>query len=415
VPSCDVVIVGAGLAGLSCALKLAEGGVAVTVLEAADGVGGRVRTDRVDGLLLDRGFQQLNPAYPAFQGLVDLEALDLQPFEPGVVVATGGHRVVLADPRRTPRDVPDALRRATGSLPEKVAFAAYVARAAWLPAGRVRSRPDVSIGAALDGAGVHGQLRRAVINPFLAGVLAEDAQETSRVFADLLLRTFVKGTPGLPAGGMQALPEQLHARLPATTVRLNTAVRAVRPGVLETDTGGQWRARAVVVAADPSTAARLLNAPPPVMRASSAFYFLATSSPANRRMLHLDGDRSGPVLSTAVLSDVAPSYSTDGALITASVLGARDDAATAASVRSQLGRVYGADTTNWELVATYPISEALPAMLPPLPLRQPVELGNGLFVAGDHRDTASLQGAIVSGRRAASAVRRHLGIESRER
>jgi protoporphyrinogen oxidase len=411
VQTCDVVIVGAGLAGLSCAVKLAQAGVAVTVLEASDGVGGRVRTDRVDGLLLDRGFQQLNPAYPAFQGLVDLEALDLHPFEAGVVVACGGDRVVLADPRRSPRDAPSALRRATGSLPEKAAFAAYVARAAWLPAERVKSRPDVPIGAALDRAGVRSRLRRAVIEPFLAGVLAEDAQETSRVFADLLLRTFVKGTPGLPARGMQALPEQLHGRLPASTVRLNTAVRAVRPGMLETD-DGPWRARAVVVAADPSTAAHLLDLPPPVMRASTAFYFLAASSPANRRMLHIDGDRSGPVLSTAVLSDVAPTYSADRTLITASVLGARDDAATAALVRSQLGRIYGADTSGWDLVATYAIPKALPAMLPPLSLRQFVELGGGMFVAGDHRDTASLQGAIVSGRRTASAVRRHLGIDA---
>jgi hypothetical protein len=118
------------------------------------------------------------------------------------------------------------------------------------------------------------------------------------------------------------------------------------------------------------------------------------------------------VLSAAVLSDVAPTYSADRTLITASVLGARDDATTAALVRSQLGRIYGADTSGWELVATYAIPEALPAMLPPLSLRQPVELGDGMFVAGDHRDTASLQGSIVSGRRTASAVRRHLGIES---
>jgi phytoene dehydrogenase-like protein len=89
---CDVVVVGAGLAGLACAGKLVGRGIAVTVLEGSDGVGGRVRTDRVDGMLLDRGFQQLNPAYPAFAGLVNLEALDLQPFEAGVVVARGGTR-----------------------------------------------------------------------------------------------------------------------------------------------------------------------------------------------------------------------------------------------------------------------------------------------------------------------------------
>ena len=408
-PSRDVVVVGAGLAGLSCAIELVGHGLTVTVLEAADRVGGRVRTDRVDGMLLDRGFQQLNPAYPAFQGLVDLEALDLQSFETGVVVASGEDRVVLADPRRSPKNLPGALSPLTGSLPEKALFGSYVARAAWLPAARVRHRSDVSIGAVLDRAGVRGRLRRGVINPFLAGVLAEDGQETSRVFADLLLRTFVKGTPGLPARGMQALPEQLLGRLPADTVLFGEPVRSVEEETVTAE-GGSWSARAVVVAADPSTAAELLGLPAPTMRASTAFYHRAPSSPATRRLLHIDGDRSGPVLSTSVVSDVAPSYCADGALISASVLGARDDAETAELVRRQLGRVYGTDTRGWELVATYAIPEALPAMLPPLNLRQPVDLGDGMFVAGDHRDTASLQGALVSGRRAAAAVLRHLEV-----
>jgi monoamine oxidase len=406
---CDVVVVGAGLAGLACAGKLVGRGIAVTVLEGSDGVGGRVRTDRVDGMLLDRGFQQLNPAYPAFAGLVNLEALDLQPFEAGVVVARGGTRVVLADPRRSPRDVPDALSPAAGSLLEKARFASYVARAAWLPASRVKKRRDASIGAVLDRVSVDGDLRRAVINPFLAGVLAEGSQETSRVFADLLLRTFVKGTPGLPARGMQALPDQLLAGLPPGTVLLGDAVRSVTSGSVDAE-GGTWQAKAVVVAADPRRAAGLLRLPVPTMRASTALYHRAPRSPATRRMLHIDGDRTGPVLSTAVVSDVAPGYCSDGALISASVLGARDDRETADLVRRQLGRVYGADTSEWELVATYAIPEALPAMVPPLDLRQPVALGDGVFVAGDHRDTASLQGALTSGRRAAAAVLRHLRV-----
>jgi glycine/D-amino acid oxidase-like deaminating enzyme len=408
-PDLDVVIVGAGLAGLSCAIELCRGGVTAVVLEQSDGVGGRVRTDRIDGMLLDRGFQQLNPAYPAFKGIVDLEALHLQEFDAGVVVASDGKRTVLADPRRSPKDVLGALSSDTGRLLEKARFASYVARAAWIPADLVMSRPDSSIGAALDRAGVNGRLRRAVVNPFLAGVLAEDTQATSRVFADLLLRTFAKGSPGLPAQGMQALPEQLAARLPTGTVRLGQTARSVTSGAVAVD-GGSWRARAVVVAADPRTAARMLGISPPPMRASTAHYHWAPSSPATRRMLHIDGDNSGPVLNTSVVSDVAPAYCTEGALISSSVLGVRDDVETAELVRRQLSRIYGADTRDWESVATYPITDALPAMLPPLRLRKAVDLGNGLFVAGDHRDTASIQGALVSGRRTASAVLRHLGV-----
>jgi Flavin containing amine oxidoreductase len=130
-------------------------------------------------------------------------------------------------------------------------------------------------------------------------------------------------------------------------------------------------------------------------------------------MLHLDGDRRGPVVNSAVLSNVAPAYAGDrGALVSTTVLGTRDDVRTEQAVRAQLRLLYATDPDAWEHVATYPVVDALPAMLPPLDLARAVDLGDGLFVAGDHRDTASLQGALVSGRRAARAVHRHLGLAS---
>ncbi len=79
----DVLIVGAGLSGLSCALWLHEGGLSVLVLEASDGIGGGVRTDEVEGFLLDRGFQVFLMAYPEAQRVLDYGALDFKPFYPG--------------------------------------------------------------------------------------------------------------------------------------------------------------------------------------------------------------------------------------------------------------------------------------------------------------------------------------------
>jgi hypothetical protein len=140
------------------------------------------------------------------------------------------------------------------------------------------------------------------------------------------------------------------------------------------------------------------------MRSLTTFYHRAEHSPASRALLHVDGDRQGPVVNTAVLSDVAPAYCTDGALVSSTILGATADHEIRSAVTRQLGHIYGVDASPWDLVATYAIPNALPAMLPTLELRRPVALGNGLFVAGDHRDTASIQGAIVSGRRAAAAV-----------
>lgn len=401
----DVVVIGAGLAGLTCAVELTRRGLDVVVLEAGDAVGGRIRTDQVDGMLLDRGFQLLNPAYPALAGLVDLAALRLQSFEPGIAVASHGTRTVLADPFRSPRDLSRLFAGGTGSVVEKACFAAYALRCALLPAHRLKRLPDVSYGSALDQARVSGALRTSVLEPFLAGVLAEDAQESSRRFVDLLLRMFARGVPALPGEGMQALPQQVSDLLPANTVRLATPVRSVKGHAARSDDGA-WYGRAVVVATDPVTASELTSLPPPRMRGLTTFYHHTATSPAERALLHVDGDRGGPVVNTAVVSDAAPAYCRQGALVASTVLGARDDAATLRAVGQQLSAIYGVPTDRWNLVASYPIPAALPAMLPPLDFRQPVDL-DGMFVCGDHRDTASIQGAIVSGRRAAAAVVRH--------
>ncbi|MBA2444267.1 MAG: FAD-dependent oxidoreductase [Nocardioidaceae bacterium] len=400
---CDVVVVGAGLAGLSCAVDLCALGFEVIVLEGSDAVGGRVRTDTVDHMLLDRGFQQLNPAYPALQGFVDIDALDLQQFKAGAVVARGGKRAVLADPRRSPWLAMSGVSPSTGSPLEKARFVLYVLRTAFGSEDQLTSRPDLTFGEALDRADVTGRLRRSVIEPFMAGVLGEEAQETSRLFVDLLWRTFVRGTPGLPAAGMQALPTQLADRLAEGVLHLGVSVRSIVGTSVLTD-AGTWTGRAVVVAADGDTAAELTGLPHPRLRASTTYYHQAKESPAKHRMIHLDGDRGGPVTSTAVVSDVAPSYCSDGALISSSVLGVHHDPRTLELVEWQLARIYGVSTRGWEHVATYAVPGALPAMLPPLTLRQPVAFRDGLFVTGDHRDTASIQGAITSGRRTATAV-----------
>lgn len=399
-PEQPVVVVGAGLAGLAAAIHLCAAGVPVRVLEAGDAVGGRVRTDEVDGLLLDRGFQLYNPSYPEGRRMLDHDALDLHAYVAGVVVAEGGRRHRLADPLRQPTWAPASALAPVGSPVAKARFAAYAVRAATRPVRELLAGPDATTDLALTAAGVRGPVLEQVVRPFLAGVFGEGELVTSRRFADLVLRSFVRGTPSLPARGMRAIPEQLAARLPAGTVELGGRVDDV-----ESLSG----ARAVVVATDPVTAAHLTGLPVPPTNALTTFYHLAPQAPSELGALHVDGERTGLVVNTSVISNVVPSYAPGRHLVSSTVLGSRDDAATEREVRTQLARIYGGPTTGWELVRTYAIPHALPAMLPPLDVRRPVRLRPGLYVAGDHRDTASIQGALVSGRRAAAAVLQDLG------
>lgn len=412
----DVVVVGAGLAGLACAGHLHRAGWRVLVLEAADVVGGRVRTDEVDGFRCERGFQVLNPAYPEVRRLLDLPALDLHPFPAGVTLADARGRREVLDPRRSgPAGALASLRAAAGlrlGRPGEV-----VALTRWLlDAGRrdgeeLLSRPDEPWGEALTRRGVSGPLRDGVLVPFLAGVLGEDTGETSHRFVQLLVRSFLRGAPGLPADGMGAIPAQLAAALPEGTVRTGAAVEGLRRRAdgwsLVADL--PVRARAVVVATDPAAAARLAGTPDPGSRGLTTWWFAAFPDPARSAAVHVDALRRGPVVTSVEISASVPGAAPAGrALVAATVLGAGDDV-DERDVRRHVGVIHGADTRGWDVVRRTPVPAALTRMLPPLSARRPVALGEGLFVCGDHRDTASIQGALVSGRRAAGAVHEHLG------
>ncbi len=411
----DVIVVGAGLAGLCAALHLASAGVPVEVFEASDDVGGRVQTDVVDGLRLDRGFQLYNPAYPEARRVLDHAALHLRPYLAGVVVTLNGRHHRLGDPRRLPGWTAQSLRGPVGSPLTKARFAALAVRAAVSDPSTLATQADASSAVALARAGVRGPLLESVLRPFLAGVFGETELATSRRFLDLALRSFVRGTPSVPALGMGEIPRQLAGRLPVDTVKLGTQVIAVSPTSVRTEQGTA-QARAVIVATDASTAARLVpGLPEPRWNSLTTFYHLAPQAPSALPVLHVDGHRRGPVVNTSVISNVAPSYASSGRhLVSSACVGVHDGPGQEQAVRAHLALIYGGDTAGWEHVRTDVIPRALPAMLPPHQVRSPVEIGgrsdtDGVVVAGDHRDTSSIQGAMVSGRRAAQAILARLG------
>lgn len=403
----DVVIAGAGLAGLTAARVLVDAGFDVAVIEASDAVGGRVRTDQVDGFRLDRGFQLINPSYPRLKRDIDLRALELKPFQAGAQIAHGETSSAIGDPRRLPRTIGSTLRFPVGSWREKLAITRALVEIGYGSATRLKNRPDDTLATSLDRRGVTGALRNGPLRLYLGGVLGEDDLETSAIFGELLIRSFVRGTPAVPAAGMQALPEQIADRLPAGTVRLGTAIVDVKSGRVDTS-AGTIQAKAVVVATDPRTAAELLGWPEPVMRNLTTAYFDAGAAPTDRALVHLDSKIRGVLVNTAVMSNAAPTYAEHGSLVAATTLLRADTPDLEPSIRQHAALLYGVPTTEWTLIKTYAIPDALPAMPPGTPLRRAVALGDGVFVAGDHRDTPSLQGALVSGHRAAAAVKASL-------
>lgn len=421
----DVVVVGAGLAGLQCARTLEAADLRVRVLEAADAVGGRVRTERVDGFLVDRGFQLLNPAYPAVARWVDVGALGLQTFGAGVRARVEGPAYRdLGLPWRAPALVPPTVVTGLRDLRSTAGLLAWARPLLGRHRGlarRLADRSDRTWAEGLDAAGIHGELRR-VLEGFVSGVVLDDTGATSDRMVALLVSSFLRGTPGLPQRGMQALPEQLAAGL-RTTVQLDTRVVEVREhatGVeVRSADGGSVRARQVVLAGDGAANAALLDVAEPATRGVvTAWFEVPADAVVERpRLLRVDARArpAGPLVNAALVSAAAPTYRPEGAghLVAASWLLARGDGAT---VREEEVVAHAADLLGvdpgtaggWRLLARHEVPRALPAARPPFALRRAQEVSAHVLQAGDHRDTPSLQGALVSGHRAALAVRARL-------
>jgi hypothetical protein len=415
----DVIVIGAGLAGLAAARRLSAQGAEVIVLEASDAVGGRVRTDVVEGVRMDRGFQLYNPAYPEGRRVLDHTALDLRAFVPGVAISThlGTHHV--ADPVREPGSALGSLVAPVGSIRSKTAFAAYALGCATLSVRRLLERPDITARDALRQAGIDSRLVEQLIGPFLAGVFLEDALLTSRRFMDLVLRSFVRGTPSVPALGMQRIPEQLAASLPPGTVRLNRVVSGIVDGdvaVRVATVDQEFSARAIILATDLRSVASLTSdaaALPRTMQSVTTWYHLVPHGMTltrGRPWLVIDAQRRGPVINSAVMTHAAPDYAPGRTLVSSSSLGLQPSADAEREVRAHLALMHRTNTDGWELAGTHVIADALPSMAPPLRMRMDPQIGASLFISGDHRETASIQGALVAGRRSADAALAHLGL-----
>ena len=406
----DVAVVGAGLAGLACARELARRGVECAVLDAADAVGGRVRTDRVEGFQIDRGFQVHLTAYPEARRVLDYDALDLWAFEPGALVWRGGRFERLGDPLRRPLQAVPTLLSDVGTLADKVRVLGLRRSVTRGSVDGLWERPETTTERALrERYGFSDRMIDRFFRPFLGGVfLDRSLADSSRTF-EFYFRMFSAGDAAVPAAGIGAIPQQLAAGLPAPP-RLNARVAEVTAGGVTLADGERVPARAVVVATDADAAAALVpGVEAPGWKGTTQIAWAAPAPPRDEPVLMLDGEGVGPVNNAQVLSAVAPTYAPPGqALVTASVLdGAAADSEPAA--RAQLRRWFGPQVNAWRTLAVTRVPRALPRLRSVEPPERPVRLGDGLYLAGDWRRNGSINGALVAGRHAAEAVAHDLG------
>jgi phytoene dehydrogenase-like protein len=409
----EVAIIGAGLAGLACAIELQKNKIDFQIFEASDGVGGRVRSDVIDGFILDRGFQLYNPSYAEGKRLLDYQDLDLKPFTPGVAIRDGKRLRLVVDPFRSRDFRFRLLRDLPGNPFSQLGLVRYFLKYLITSDAQIATTKDISAQVSLTKSGIKGSLLEKLFRPFLQGVFLESELSTSRKFLDVVLKNFLQGIPSVPAKGMQEISNQLAAKLPKEKISLNTKVLSISGNKLTTSEG-EIEARKIVVATDPTTAISWLKLEPKKMHSVTTWYFKADKSINSivkaKPILFVDAQKTGPLTNAVVITNAAPSYAPNGeVLVSASAISPNENA-DLLSVKKHLSHLFGVNTDSWQLIKEYKIKEALPAMIPPFSLVSSNQINNDLFVAGDHRVTSSIQGALLSGTNTATLVKVSLGL-----
>lgn len=405
--SYSIVIIGGGVSGLTCANYLQKNGLSCTILEASDGLGGRVRSDVLDGFTLDRGFQILNTSYPEAQQLLNYEQLNLKSFRSGAVIRYQNDFTTLADPFKEPSSLLSSLFSPVGTFSDKLRVLRLVMHLNDMDDDEIFKHVDSNTLQFLKDFGWSDRLIDQFFTPFFGGVFLENDLQTSSNFFEFVFKHFYKGEVALPQSGMQAIPNQLASSLPSNSIRLNAKVAKLNDKKVTLSTGEVFYADAVVLATDAHQADILLGQTSErVFNRTTCTYFAAKHSPLNKKMLVLNPNRHDAVHNLCVPSDIAPAYAPEGkSLISVSTqgLGLVDEASLTAQIRKELNDWYGDQVAEWQHLCTYHLPEALPAFPANTPMR-PLQLSKTLFQCGDQTAYPSLNAAMMTGKLVANLI-----------
>jgi phytoene dehydrogenase-like protein len=407
----DVLIVGGGLAGLCCARTLDRHNIPFTLFEGSDNVGGRVRTDLLDGFILDRGFQIFLTAYPEAKEVLDYASLDFRPFLPGALVRLDGKFHELSDPLRRPGKILETAFAPVGTMADKMKVGLMKQRS--MSTATMLREPGTAgktTKEVLEQSGFSESMIMTFFRPFLGGIFLESELSTSASMFEFLFKMLSTGENVLPARGMQSIPEQLAGALPPEKIRLSQPVTRVEGRSITLASGETIEGSAVVIATEEPQARRLLGQwSLSAFRSQTCLYYAATEAPIDEPLLIIDGESGGPVNNFCVPSQVAKTYAPPGrALCSASVIGDPQMSGTELDelVRRQLGQWFGRQVKSWELLRIYRVKYSLPDQSPGAvaAVDHTYQSADGIYLCGDYKDTGSINGAMRSGRLAGEAV-----------
>jgi protoporphyrinogen oxidase len=405
----DVLIIGAGLAGLSAARVLKSAGRNIKILEASDAPGGRVRTDHLNGFLLDRGFQVLSTAYPEAKHFLDYKALDLQAFSPGSILLNNSGIDRIGDPLREISSLISTLKSPVGSFLDKIKLLKLKLKLAGSSIDEIFLKPEISTLNYLKNAGFSERIISNFFIPFLSGIFLENKLDTSSRMFEFVFKMFSEADTAIPAKGMGMIPMQLASKLSPEELILNESVLSIEANEVLTALGNRYQADSILIAT------RVDNLPKPFLgqnkgkKSVTCLYFSADQAPYPQKLIALNANSNKLINNIAVMSNVSRHYApVDKSLISISIIEDCDvfnALELELKVKDEL-KFWYPECIDWEHLKTYKIPYGLPENKH---VRNDVNsstmrLNDSTFICGDHLLNGSINAAMKSGRLAAEAI-----------
>ena len=408
----DVIIVGAGLSGLSAAVHLHRQGRKVLILEASDRAGGRVKTDSVDGFILDRGFQVLLTAYPEAKKLLNYKDLQLCKMLPGATVLYDGGTFEIADPFRRPKALFSTLFAPVGTILDKINTLWLKNKLQKMSIDTIFTQPEQTTLQQLSDYGFSQKMIQRFYKPFLSGIYLENQLTTSNRMFDFVMKMFSDGDVAIPALGMEEIPKQLVSQLPESSIQYYKKVTTIVENTLILEDGTTFEANQIVIAtnANELTKQFLPNQKTTSQQVTNV-YFEARIAPTKKAIVVLNASSTKKwVNNLTVLSNVSKMYAPpEKVLISISYNGLApiEDFELAENMKKELEQWYGKQVHDWKMIKTYRIDYALPiqdSVKNELSISE-IKISDTLFICGDYLLNGSVNAAFKTGRLVAEAMK----------